>query len=220
MNMVADLETVARRRIERYLPKDFGAQLEIQRHAIQSATILGNRTSYPLQSSLVDVLEHGLDALGDRLMNSSAVPLQVDFLAAKLRLCAIPLFSVCHSEQNEMRTLSRAMWYKGFHAASQIANIFSASTKNNENIPMDESGGEVDTLTTFFPKHYFRVFVMAGMYLLKIIAVDDHMSSQDKVLARNRVREVYEGLIAWSRKERDEFARAARVIELLSTYLG
>jgi hypothetical protein len=55
--------------------------------------------------------------------------------------------------------------------------------------------------------------------LINILAVDNEMSAEDKNLARNHIKKVYETLMSWSREPRDEAARVARVIDLLSRHV-
>src|SRR5437879_3119860 len=100
-------------------------------------------------------------------------------------------------------------------------NMFAESASQESATPSngqdDQQIGFPDSITIFYPKYYFRAFVMAGMYLLEFLAVDHEISRQDKVLACNR-KHVYKLLMHWSRNERDEQARAANMIELLSCY--
>ena len=115
--------------------------------------------------------------------------------------------------------LSMAFWYKGFHVAIQIVDIFSASAGQGHpeltDVSEDASSLLRDKITVYYPKHYFRVLVMAGMYLLNLLISDRDISEQDERLARSHINQVYEGLRHWSQQDIDEADRAARMIELL-----
>ncbi|KAK9247040.1 hypothetical protein V1506DRAFT_572216 [Lipomyces tetrasporus] len=223
MHLIANMETRIRQRVQNYLPEDFLSQSEIQRYSTRAVTVLNNHASYPLQSSLIDLLERDLHVVGDKLLNPISLTVQIDFLAAKLRLYSLPLLSKQPSEMdNYPDTLSRAVWYKGFHIAVQLADMFTKSTQRECSTPINGPEGQQtqlsDKITIFYPKHYFRVLVMAGMYLLNFLAIYHEISAEDKTLARNRIKQVYETLMHWSRSERDEYARSAKIIELLSRH--
>ncbi|KAK4064174.1 uncharacterized protein Triagg1_9153 [Trichoderma aggressivum f. europaeum] len=56
------------------------------------------------------------------------------------------------------------------------------------------------------------------MYLTKFLAMDQDIEPQDRTLARNKIKEVYETFLSWSNEELDEPFRTARMIGLLSRH--
>lgn len=173
-----------------------------------------------MRRSLVDVLERDLESVAHRLPVPPSAHVQIDILAAKLRLCAFQL--ICGEEAAIVPTgpdnsLTRAAWYRGFEAATNLATLFTASTQqiqsNSNTCPAST------VISVFYPKHYFRVNVMAAMYLLKLQAVDRAMAPADKALARDNVRQISQSFWQRSTAEMDESARAARMIEELGRYV-
>ena len=180
--------------------------------------MLSERSSSEHQLSLIGLLVRDLKALASRL--PSTVANQIDLLAGELRLYSLPLLSRSITGSNKASNpLSTAMWYKGFRVALQLVEVFSGSVQQGRltslATPRDSPTVGRDIITAFFPKHYFRVLVMAGMYLLNLLIVDREIAEQDEVMARSRIREVYEALRYWSQQDIDECDRAARMIELL-----
>ena len=220
MSMLSRTEAMIRQQGQTPLPQHFLSQLDIQEYWIRVAAMVNGNTLRSLQGSLLELLERDLDVLGAKLPHPLLPTVHVDFLAAKLRLYALPLLSARPSPAKPPDALCKALWYKGFHIAVQISNIFAVSAEKGRSLssPADRALPH-EGITIYYPKHYFRVLVMAGMYLLILLATDRDMSPQDKVLARNRVKEVYEALIHWSSHDRDEFMHTAKVIELLSRHV-
>jgi hypothetical protein len=112
--------------------------------------------------------------------------------------------------------MSKALWYLGFHAAIEIANIFGHSSNVSTGVSTTFTERTIDA---FFPKYYLQILVMAGMYVINILAIDSDMSAENKSLARNHIKKVYETLVSWSQEPRDEAARVAGVIDLLSRHV-
>ncbi|PNP42357.1 hypothetical protein TGAMA5MH_06039 [Trichoderma gamsii] len=56
------------------------------------------------------------------------------------------------------------------------------------------------------------------MYLAKFLAVGRDIQPHERTLARNKIKEVYETFLAWSKEELDEPFRTARMIRLLSRH--
>ena len=109
------------------------------------------------------------------------------------------------TEEQRPDTLSRAVWYKGFHTSIQLVDLFAASA-----LPGDTAfNGHQDAITIYYPKNYFYVLVTAGMYFINLLAIDGDISADNRVLAQNYL----------SRESRDEMSRAAAVIELLSLHV-
>jgi hypothetical protein len=144
--------------------------------------------------------------------------IRIGCLAARLRLYALPLLSQLSSDGQKRKAIgmSKAFWYMGFHSAIEITNIFGHSEYTIVDMSRSSTEQRVDE---FFPKYYFQILIMAGMYLINILAFDNEMSAEDKNLARNHIKKVYETLTSWSREPRDEAARVARVIDLLSRHV-
>ncbi|KAJ5701433.1 hypothetical protein N7488_008981 [Penicillium malachiteum] len=86
--------------------------------------------------------------------------------------------------------MSKAIWYMGFHTAIEIANIFDHSSNASAEI----SAISIEPIDVFFPKYYFKILIMAGMYLIIVLAIDKEISAEDKILARNHIKTVYETL--------------------------
>ncbi|CAM1506000.1 Fc.00g116370.m01.CDS01 [Cosmosporella sp. VM-42] len=221
MASVAHMETRILRQVQDQLPKDFLDELELQRYSVRVAAVLSNSSSYSLQTTFVDLLEHDLGAVEDN-MRPLALTTEVDLLAAKLRLYALPLLtSKTYRLTNQEHASSRVAWYKGLHVAVQLANIFTDSSRDQG--PRCSASLRIHDpceplTTTFHPKHYFCVLVMTGMYLLKLVAVDDEISARDKTLACTWIKRVHTTLIRWSQHDRDEKDRAAKMIEIISDH--
>jgi hypothetical protein len=159
---------------------------------------------------LIELLDSDLENVGERLLQPGSLKSQIDYLAAKLRLYALPLLSKSRTEMENLDSHTQTLWIKGFHVALRIADIVDDSKQTG--------GSLMDRITIFYPKHYLRIVVMAGMYLLSFLAVDQNITVQDKVLARNSIKHIYETLRGWSRGERDEADRTAKMIEFLSQH--
>lgn len=205
-------------RVRSGLSDEFLIQLEIQSHATRCATLLDNQAATPLQGSLIELLERDLAAVETRIPSPVHPRIEIGILAARLRLFALPMLSQMSPEaQNQgSDTLSKAMWYKGLRTAIQLTNIFADSALSGRADPV---GRPDETINIYHPKHYFYTLVMAGMYFTNILAIDHDIPTNDRHLARNHIKKVYEMLVNWSRKDRDEAARAARVIDLLSRHV-
>jgi ferric iron reductase protein FhuF len=204
--------------LAKVLSRQFLAQLDIQRYAARSASILGGDSPSLIRRSLIRLLEKDLDTLSERMPHPAPLALQVDLLGAKLRLYAAPLMNKGKSESEESYILSKALMLHGFHVASQLSALiadFSAQRRGQNK----EHGEDSNRITVLFPKHYFRVIVMAAMYLLTFLGLQHDISQEDKVLARNSIKHIYDTLMGWSQSERDEFHRSANVISLLSQYV-
>ncbi len=176
-----------------------------------------------VQASLLGLLETDLDELSQRVSSPQPVSVQLDFLAAKLRLHAIPLLSPRPPKtDHEAVLLTRAVWYSGFHVAMKIVNLFTNSVHPEPpRVPCGtdgETSQSRDTVSISYPKHYLRVLVVACMYLIKFLAIDPDIPAQDKLLTRNRIKGVYETLQGWSKNSIDELGRTARFLALLSRH--
>lgn len=209
--------------MQQYFSDDFWARCELQEYSIRVSTMLSGISPSQLQTSLLGLLERDLDSLGARVQNPLPQRYQIDFLAAKLRLCAIPLLALKSREmERSSSTQERAAWYRGFHAAVQLTTIYSSLRPDNTPPLTDESSSDgirkLERATVYYPKHLFRVLCIAGMYLTKFLAMDQDIEPQDRTLARNKIKEVYETFLSWSTEELDEPFRTARMIGLLSRH--
>ncbi|GAD96987.1 conserved hypothetical protein [Paecilomyces variotii No. 5] len=193
-------------------------QIDIAGYSARAAAVLNTHSSCSLQNSLTSLLEHELDVLETRMPQCVSVPSQVDLLAARTRLYALPLLSQTSRkpETQHPDPLEKAIWYKGLHVAIRLANIFADSAQPGTS----RSNGELpDRVTPYYPKHYFRVLVMAGMYFINFLAIDRDIPTHERTLARVHIEKVKKTLLHWSHHEMDEEARVARMIELLSRHV-
>lgn len=220
MMSVASSITAISRGSDLSLSKDFVAQLEIQSYSVRAATVLKEHASNSLQSSLIELLECDLNAVWNRFADQPSLVTRVDILAAKLCLYAVPLLSRPITKLNNDRsgTLLKSVWYKGFHVAIQLACIFAESSLPR--YASTDSREDNCEITVHFPKHYFRVLVMVGMYLIKFVASDHDIPECDRIVAQNNIKKVHKTIACWSQHDMDEWARAARLIALLSTHLN
>jgi hypothetical protein len=218
MSSVAHLVPGIRDRVRLSLSDEFLAQLEIQSYAIRAAAVLTNQNFNGLQRSLTEILEGDLDALETRIPTQTHLRVHIGILAARLRLCAIPMLSGVSSttEEQGLDTWSRAVWYKGFHTSIQLVNLFAASTLPGDSTSLND---DQKVITIYCPKNYFYILVTAGMYFINLLAIDGDISTNNRVLAQNHIKMVYEILGHWSRGGRDELSRAAAVIDLLSRHV-
>ncbi|KAL7803908.1 hypothetical protein V8C43DRAFT_266360 [Trichoderma afarasin] len=202
---------------------EFWARCELQEYSIRVSTMMSSISPSHLQMSLLSLLERDLDSLGAKTPNPLSQRYQIDFLAAKLRLCAIPLLALKSREmERRSSTQERAAWYRGFHAAVQLASIYSSLHPHNTPPLADETPShgvrKPERATVYYPKHLFRVLCIAGMYLTKFLAMAQDIEPQERTLARNKIKEVYETFLSWSTEELDEPFRTARMIGLLSRH--
>ncbi|KAH8879325.1 hypothetical protein GQ53DRAFT_706035 [Thozetella sp. PMI_491] len=216
MHMVAGSEPIVRQLLEGVLPKGFLSRSHLLCYSVRTVAALYNCPSSPLQSSLIDVLDGDLDRLRDTFLEPVNLCLHIDFLAAKLRLYALPILSADRADMGIKDALSRVVWFKGFHIALRMATLITEPGQDDHSRHAERV--QTDTVTPYYPKHYLRLLVMAAIYLLNFLAICQDMSPRDKVLARNRVKRVYETLNGWSRSERDEPDRTAKLLELLSLH--
>jgi hypothetical protein len=220
MALVSHIESGLRQSLQSNLPVDFLSQLEIQRYACRTALALNNPNLSLIQSSLLDLIEHDLDAVKARLPEAPSLSVQLEFLSSKLRLYSFPLLLKHPSEpQRVSDTTIKHLWLKGFQVASQISCIFTHSIENEQSLRTKtispEKYRELSIITMFYPKRYFRTLVMAGMFLLRIISLDDVLSLEDRTSAYKEIEDIQLALSRWSQTERDEMNRAARMIAFL-----
>ncbi|KAL7916670.1 hypothetical protein GGI35DRAFT_433784 [Trichoderma velutinum] len=206
-----------------YFSDEFWARCELQEYSIRVSAILFGISSNPMQMSLLGLLERDLDSLGATVQNPMPQRYQIDFLAAKLRLCAMPLLALKSREmERSSNTQEKAAWYRGFHAAVQLSSIYASLRPHDTSPSTDGSSShgirKLEGVTVYYPKHLFRVLCIAGMYLCKVLAMVQDLESQERILARNKIKEVYETFLSWSKEERDEPFRTARMIGLLSRH--
>ncbi|KAH0531286.1 hypothetical protein TsFJ059_000140 [Trichoderma semiorbis] len=209
--------------MQQYFSHEFWARCELQEYSIRVSTMMSGISPSQLQMSLLNLLERDLDSLGARVQNPLSQRYQIDFLAARLRLCAIPLLALKSREmERRSSTQERAVWYRGFHAAVQLASIYSSLRPHDTPPLTDESSShgirKLERATVYYPKHLFRVLCIAGMYLTKFLAMAQDIEPQERTLARNKIKEVYETFLSWSTEELDEPFRTARMIGLLSRH--
>ncbi|PKK51456.1 hypothetical protein CI102_4672 [Trichoderma harzianum] len=210
MTSVAGRLPIIRLHMQQYFSDEFWARCELQEYSIRVSTMMSGTSPSQLQMSLLGLLERDLDSLGARIPNPLSQRYQIDFLAAKLRLCAVPLLAL-KSREMERRSSSqeRAVWYRGFHAAVQLASIYS-SLRPHDTPPTDESSShgirKLERATVYYPKHLFRVLCIAGMYLTKFLAMAQDIEPQERTLARNKIKEVMIGLL--SRHAEDKISSA------------
>ncbi|CAI7657420.1 unnamed protein product [Penicillium pancosmium] len=217
MGMVSQSMPKIRHAVHSSLPRDFLTLLDIQEFATRAAMLLSNQSAGSAQRSLIELLERDLASIEARTADQIHPKIKLGCLAARLRLYTLPILSQLSLEAQKRKTnsMSKAIWYIGFHTAIEIANIFGHSSNVGADIPANST----EPIDVFFPKYYFQILIMAGMYLINVLAIDKEMSVEDKNLARNHIKEVYETLVNWSRQPRDEAARVARVIDLLSRHI-
>lgn len=209
--------------MQQHFSHDFWARCELQEYSIRVSTMMSGISPSQLQMSLLSLLERDLDSLGAKTPDPLSQRYQIDFLAAKLRLCAIPLLALKSREmERRSSTQERAVWYRGFHAAVQLASIYSSLRPHDTPPLADESSShgirKLERATVYYPKHLFRVLCIAGMYLTKFLAMAQDIDPQERTLARNKIKEVYETFLSWSNEELDEPFRTARMIGLLSRH--
>ncbi|KAJ8103699.1 hypothetical protein POJ06DRAFT_293524 [Lipomyces tetrasporus] len=217
MGMVAQIMPKIRHAVQSSLPREFSALLDIQEYTTRAATLLNNPSAIPAQGSLIELLERDLASIEARMPDQGHPKIQLGCLAARLRLYALPVLSQLslNGQKRKSSSMLKAL-YMGFHTAIEITNIFGDSSIVSEDMsPISTE----QTMDVYFPKHYFKIFIMAGMYFINILAIDSEISAEDKSLARNYIKKVYETLVSWSREPRDEAARGARVIDLLSRHV-
>lgn len=217
MGMVSQSMPKIRHAIQSSLPKEFLTLLDIQEFTTRAATLLNNPSATSAQRSLIELLERDLASIEARIPDQIHPKIKLGCLAARLRLYTLPLLSQMSLDGQNQKTssISKAIWYMGFHTAIEIANIFGHSS----NVSANMSASSTEPIDVFFPKYYFQILIMAGMYLINVLAIDKEMSAEDKSLARNHIKKVYETLVSWSREPRDEAGRVARVIDLLSRHV-
>lgn len=224
MSSMAKTALRMQQRIQDDVPREFWSICALQQCAIRAAGILNNTSGDQLQSSLLDVLENDLESAALSLLHPLSLPVQIDFLASKLRLHAIPLLSrTAPCPDDDARVVARATWYKGFQVAVQLIRLFTgsqgcAASHDSASEPHLQGGESPERIINAYPKHYFRILLVTGMFLTKLLAVDHSISAQDKILARNHIKSVYEVLRALSTEEMDEYERAAQFIRLLSQH--
>lgn len=218
MGSVAHLMPGIRNRIRSSLPDKFVAQLDIQAYSIRAISVLNSQTSHLTQGTFIELLQSDLDAVEARMPSPISPILQVGILAARLRLCSLPLLSRTSPRAIEgySDTVSKAFWYKGFHMAIQLTTVFADVVQPDR---MNEVYTAYERINAFSPKHYFQDFVMAGMYFINLLIIDKKISAADKLLAQNHIKKVYETLMAQSNEDRDEASRAAKAIDFLSRHV-
>ncbi|KAM0248016.1 hypothetical protein ACHAQJ_009621 [Trichoderma viride] len=223
MTFVAGQLSGIKQYTQTYFSNEFWARCELQQYSIQASASLQGITPSQLHTSLLGLLEKDLDSLGGRISSPLPLRFQINLLAAKLRLCAIPLLTLrFREEKTGLNTQTKAVWYKGFHAALQLVSIYSGSQRHNSlfevDVPASQEVLNSEAITVHYPKHFFCVLSIAGMYLVKFLAVENDLQPEERMLARNKIKEVYETFIAFSSEEMDEHFRTARMIRLLSRH--
>lgn len=218
MTSVAPLMPGVRDNIKSGLPDEFVVLLDIQAYATRAASLLNNQLSHTAQRSFIQILDTDLDAVEARMPSRISASLQIGILAARLRLYSLPLLSRTSRKTTDdgSDALSKAIWYKGFHIAMQLANTFAGWTQSCHEDNNDSTG---EKFSIYFPKQYFHALVMAGMYFINLLVIDTNISTPDKLLARNHIKKVYETIMALSREERDEASRAGKAIDFLSRHI-
>lgn len=214
MGAVSAMVTGICERLRGDIPEETLFQVDIASYSTRAAAVLKTHNSCSLQNSLTGLLEHELDELESRTPQCVSAPIQVDLLAARTRLYALPLLSrtSVKPEIEHPDPMDKAVWYKGLHVAVRLANIFAGSAQEERS---RSSSGTDERVNPYYPKHYFRVLVMAGMYFINFLAIDRDIPAHERTLARVHIEKVREALLHWSRHEMDEEARAARILELL-----
>lgn len=224
MSLVAGRLPIVKSHTQSQFSDEFWARCELQQHSIRVFTTLyGISSSNQLQISLLGLLERDLDSLGANIKTHVSQRHHINFLAAKLRLCSIPsLTSSSREVEKTSNTQEWAAWYRGFQAAIQLTTIYTSLRSCYPRPPVDELLShdlqERGTEIVHYPKHLFRVLCISGMYLAKFIAVGRDIQPQERTLARNKIKEVYETFLTWSNEELDEPFRTARMIRLLSRH--
>lgn len=224
MSLVAGRLPIVKSHLQSHFSDEFWARCELQQHSMRVfTTLLGVHSSSQVQLSLLGLLERDLDLLGADIKTRVSQRYHIDFLAARLRLCSIPSLTSSSKELGKTtNTQEWATWYRGFHAAIQLTTIYTSLRSCFPQPPTDELGSHElqkrEVETAHYPKHFFRVLCIAGMYLAKFLAVGRDIQPNERTLARNKIKEVYETFLAWSKEELDEPFRTARMIRLLSRH--
>lgn len=218
MGSVAHLMPPIRNRIKISLPDEFLARLEIQAYSTRAASMLNSQASHPAQRSFIEILDSDLDATEARMPCPISRSLQVGFLAARLRLYSVPLLfrASPRVSENNSDIFSKAIWYKGFHIAIQLATAFEEWIRPGRRDGVESTD---ESVKVHFPKYYFHALVTAGMYFINLLVIDTNISTPDKLLARNHIKKVFEMLMAQSTEDRDEASRAAEAIDFLSRHI-
>lgn len=224
MSLVAGRLPIVKSHLQSHFSDEFWARCELQQHSMRVFTTLhGVHSSSQMQLSLLGLLERDLDLLGADIKTRVSQRYHIDFLAARLRLCSIPSLTSSSKELGKTtNTQEWATWYRGFHAAIQLTTIYTSlrscflQPPTDELVPHELQKREAETV--HYPKHFFRVLCIAGMYLAKFLAVGRDIQPHERTLARNKIKEVYEFFLAWSKEELDEPFRTARMIRLLSRH--
>jgi hypothetical protein len=223
MTLVAGRLAAVKSHIQSHFSDEFWARCELQQHSVRVFTTLREvSSSGQLQISLLSLLERDLDSLGADIKTRVSQRYHIDFLAARLRLCSIPSLTSSSKEIGKAAdTQEWATWYRGFHAAIQLVTVYtslhSGFTQLADGLLQNELQ-KCETETIHYPKRLFRTLCIAGMYLAKFLAVGRDVQPHERTLARNKIKEVYEGFLALSKEELDEHFRTARMIRLLSRH--
>ena len=221
MGGLAHIESSIRRMVMADLPKDFLVLLDIQRYTTRAASITDKVSFAVAQTSLIELLERDLFVIEEGPHDQVPLTVRLQFLSSRLHLYSSPFFfKQSDSTSDGDEVIMQSFLYKGVDVAKDLIgriteNIHVSSSTTSGRMVGSESEG-VSNMMAFFPKHYFRMAVMAGIFLLRVMTEDKNMSANDRALARSSIKRLHSTIMSLSQDHLDEWHRTASVLEILS----
>ncbi|CAK7224662.1 hypothetical protein SBRCBS47491_005626 [Sporothrix bragantina] len=212
------------------LPDSFMARLELQTVLFRSYTVLKDAASmtatpasFPARNPLIEVLERELDAFEQKwsslLQGQLPFIIQMDLLAARLRLRAPLLISPRGAHLAAPDVFVEAAWQKTVHYSSQVVHLTAEFLAEGSTDGQD--GRRILAAEKrCLPKHYYRSLLTATFALLIHVMLHprERETQNNDILdnARAHAIQAIELLQSLARHPADEHGRCVRFLRLVA----
>ncbi|KAF1971835.1 hypothetical protein BU23DRAFT_470039 [Bimuria novae-zelandiae CBS 107.79] len=190
------------------IPQEFAYQVMVHHTLAKYTTILLENSQEVVSQSLVKLIDTELDGLKSKFLAPWSPRIEMAVLVAKLHLYTMTIIRM------QMDLTSREILMKsGYSVALRIVYLSDQGLFHRSNDYPDLSP---DVLQRTCPKNYFRALVFATVFLLRFFALNINASPEEQETAKNHVAIAQRFLKAGARDAKDETARAALLLEVLS----
>ncbi|GAM91177.1 hypothetical protein ANO11243_092240 [Dothideomycetidae sp. 11243] len=206
------------------LPGDFGVHVDLQRQVARlHAFVVADRIS-GANLSIISMLEHDLDLLRQQNERTWSDQLEIMLQKAKLVLFAstvVALRKKCkHSAHTSMdrKSFLQMIASKALQATVELIGAFSKMLDHHFPERSPPSGDQDYVPPNCMPKFYMLALVIAVFFLPHYWNSPYCDSSMERSSIQNHIRDALHILRRCSRHPTDEPARAAAVLDLLSSH--
>lgn len=190
------------------IPPEFAYQVMVHHVMARFTTVVLENSQEAVSQSLVKLIDTELDSLKTRFPTPWSSRIEMAVLVAKLHLYTMTIIRMPNVTAREV------IMKNGYSVALRIVYLSDKGLCHYSDDKYPEMTAA--SLQQTCPKHHFRALMLAAVFLLRYFALNINVSSDEQETARNHVAIAQRFFTAGAIDAKDERARAALVIEVVS----